>query len=118
MGTGNWRQYLVSSGVVDQKTLFEALNLQKTLTPSIGTIALEEDFLSVSEVLEILDLQEETKRLFGELAVDLGYLNESEIERLLELQNQRRPPIQEILGKMKKGDQTDLDMFFRKFNLC
>ncbi|HNR13552.1 MAG TPA: hypothetical protein PLG17_02385 [Thermodesulfobacteriota bacterium] len=117
MGKSALRHYLVANGMVDEQTMFEALNIQRKMTPSIGTIALEERVLSVSEVLEILDLQDDCSKLFGELAIDLGYLSEREIERLLEIQESRRPPIHQILLEMNRVDPDRLDSVVQKFPL-
>ena len=105
MSIHRFGQFLINHGIVDEDTVYEALNIQKQKTIPIGKIALAEKMLDVKQIFRILNDQLETPKLFGEIARELGYLNENDVQKLLTLQKLRRPRIGQILVEMNKIDQ-------------
>ncbi len=96
--------FLVDKGVVDEATLFDALNEQRARRIPIGKLATVERLLTVKQVMAVLREQAGTDRRFGRIAVDLGYLSEAGLFELLELQDRRCPRIGEIL--VERGHLT------------
>ncbi len=115
MNDKRFLQYLVNCGSLDDKVIFDAMNLQKKRRMAFGRVALEEKLLTVKQVLTILDEQIDTPKLFGEIAIDLGYLTEKDVLRILEIREERIPRIENILVEMGQISRNELDYLMEKY---
>jgi hypothetical protein len=111
-------QFLVDRDVVAPQTALQALDLQRDATPPIGRLALEEEVMTMKQVMTVLAEQADTGLRFGEQAVRMGYLETGELTRLLELQRVSRPGLSAILYDMgaltRRQLQTQRRAFLRE----
>lgn len=101
MGIKFFGQYLLEKGIITPKQLLEAVEYQKEINVSLGTLALEKGLLTSEQIRKIHDEQKRQDKKFGEIAVSLGYLTEEQLEGLLDLQKSQRLYLGEAL--VKKG---------------
>jgi hypothetical protein len=101
MGIKFFGQYLLEKGIISPKQLLEAVEYQKEINVSLGTLALEKGLLTSEQIKKIHDEQKRQDKKFGEIAVSLGYLTESQLEDLLNLQKSQRLYLGEAL--VRKG---------------
>lgn len=78
--------YLLEKKVVTQEQLREALKAMDKTRLKLGTMAIDEGFMTIPQVEEIHRSQMTNDSLFGELALEKGYLSEEQLEELLENQ--------------------------------
>jgi len=116
-------QYLIAQGIVDEKSVYDALNCQKARKQPIGKIALQEKMLTVKQVFAILNIKaeklnnkSEKPKLFGEIAIELGYLDARSVDDLLSIQRKSVTPIGEILIEMGKIDHPTLETMLKRYN--
>lgn len=107
--------YLRREKLLDEESLSNALERQRTETPQIGRLALEQRLLNMRQVFHILEKQTQTGKLFGEQAVDLGYIDDWHVSMLLQLQRESRPPISEGLLQMELCSSKELEQWREAF---
>ena len=110
-------EFLLQNQVIDEDALLGALDEQQRRKSFLGTLAVKEGLLKVSDVLRVVNAQLGDRRSFGAVAVGLGALDEDAIDRLLALQSSSVEPLGELL--VEKGSleaeklQEMLDEYFK-----
>lgn len=90
-------QYLLEKGKITPQQLLEAVEYQKEVNISVGTLAIEKGLLTSQQVEKINKEQYRTDRKFGEIAVDFGYLTSVKINEILDTQRSRKIYLGEAL---------------------
>lgn len=99
-------QHLVTEEIINEEQALLALEQQRHLTPPVGRLALEMNYLTMKQVFRVLQEQADSQMRFGEMAITLGYLDNAQLDELLDLQRQRRPGLCDVLfgmGLARKG---------------
>jgi len=94
-------QYLVSTGVVSDGSIAEAVQYQRAVNIPLGALALSKALLTERQVLHIHTQQRRTDKPFGEIAVQRGYLTRAQLDDLLKEQAEARILLGEAL--VQKG---------------
>ncbi len=115
MVNNRFGKFLVNNGVLDEKAVYDAMNMQMKKKVPIGQIAVKERVLTINQVFNILNKQADTPKLFGEIAIDMGYLVKDGVEKLLAFQREDMPGIEEILVMMKKIDKKTCTDMLEKY---
>jgi len=106
-------QYLLEKGRITSEQLVAALEQQKTVQATIGTLALERGLLTAEQIKQILSQQRKTGLRFGEQAVAMGSLTQAQVDEILqEQQASHRVLLGEVL--VMKGYLT-LEMLEKEF---
>lgn len=100
MGIKFFGQYLLEKGKITRESLLKAVELQKDINVSIGTIALEKGFLTPAQINKIHQEQYRTDKKFGEIAQDFGFLTAEQLQELLDAQMSRRLYLGEALVRI------------------
>jgi hypothetical protein len=94
--------YLKKKGLITAEELVAAIDYQHSRMPPIGQLAMEEGTLSARQVFKVLRCQSGIPHeRFGEVAVGMGMLRPAELQRLLMIQWERKPPLDEVLIKLR-----------------
>ncbi|MEC8050575.1 MAG: response regulator [Myxococcota bacterium] len=107
MAIDKFGDYLISIGKVQKTDVLQALEIQADSTVKVGTICLEEGFMTIRQVMDTLRNQADTERPFEDLAITLGYLTAQQLGHAYKIQSQRRPFFGEILvniGAIERGE--------------
>ncbi|MBX3437453.1 MAG: hypothetical protein KF861_08190 [Planctomycetaceae bacterium] len=84
--------------VITTAQFAEAVELQLSRRPSLGTLAVQRGMMTVDQVTAVSAQQsDEPDRAFGELAVDLGFLAREQLARLMFEQSDQAPSLGDIL---------------------
>lgn len=108
-------QYLLEKGKITREQLLEAVEHQKSINVSLGTVALEKGMLNPDQINKIHFEQRKTDKKFGELAVTLGLLTADQVDQILKAQMSRHVYLGEAL--VKKGFLTleQLDQALKQY---
>jgi hypothetical protein len=102
--------YLKNKGVITAEGLVAALEFQQGRMPPVGQLAMEEGVLSARQVFKILRCQSGLPHeRFGEVAVGMGMVTPAELQRLLMIQWERKPPLADVLVKLRILSQAQVD---------
>jgi hypothetical protein len=83
---------------------------QHNRMPPVGQLAMEEGVLSARQVFKVLRCQSGIPHeRFGEVAVGMGMMTPAELQRLLMIQWERKPPLPDVLVKLRILSQTQAD---------
>lgn len=102
-------QYLLEKGKITPPQLLEAVEYQKEVNVSVGTLAIEKGHLTSQQVEKINKEQYRTDRKFGEIAVEFGYLTSSQIDEILDMQRSRKIYLGEALVQKKFLSLAELE---------
>lgn len=97
-------QYLLEKGKITPQQLLEAVEYQKEVNVTVGTLAIEKGYLTSQQVEKINKEQMRTDKKFGEIAIDFGYLTQEKLDEILQMQKTRRMYLGEAL--VQKGFLT------------
>ena len=86
MYTQFFGNYLSKRGIITHEQLFHAMDLLSTAHVKIGTLAINEGYMTASEVENVIILQTHKDKRFGQLAMEEGYLTQEQLDDLLEKQ--------------------------------
>lgn len=114
MGIKFFGQYLLEKGLITPQQLLEAVDYQKEINVSLGTMALEKGLLNSEQIKKIHNEQKRQDKKFGEIAISMGYLTGEQLENLLDLQKTQRLYLGESL--VSKGFLT-LEQLEEQLNL-
>jgi len=89
--------YLTRKGLLKRNDIFRALDVQAESTVKIGTICLEEGYMTVRQVMNTLREHADSEKQFEDIAINLGFLTAQQLSHALKIQRQRRPFLGEIL---------------------
>ncbi len=103
MSTRFFGQFLLERGRINSQQLLGALELQKSISMPICTLALERGWLSATQIKDIREQQNRNKSHLEELVVQLGYLSQAQVDVLLQ--------IQEITHRVRLGEALVLKGF-------
>lgn len=81
-------QYLLNRELISREQLTIALNDQQSVHVKFGVIAVDEGFMTASQVEEVHEKQKQVDKRFGEIAIDFGYLTTNQVEALVANQKQ------------------------------
>lgn len=102
--------YLKKKGLITAEELVAAIEYQHSRMPPIGQLAMEEGVLSARQVFKILRCQSGIPHeRFGEVAVGMGMMKPAELQRLLMIQWERKPPLDEVLAKLRILSRAQLE---------
>jgi len=102
--------YLKKKGLITAEELVTAIDYQHSRMPPIGQLAMEEGVLSARQVFKILRCQSGIPHeRFGEVAVGMGMMKPAELQRLLMIQWERKPPLEEVLAKLRILSRPQLE---------
>ena len=112
-------KFLIDRGAATQEEVLRALDEQRKRRLPLGTVAVQEKFLTYQDVYTVLNAQADAPdKHFGELAVELGLLTPEALGTLLALQQERTPHVGEILVEMGVLDPQrlvlELNAFMRR----
>ena len=107
--------YLIEQGLVERTDVMEALEFQAKATAKVGTICLEERWMTVKQVMETLRHTADSERPFEDMAISLGFLTAHQLGHALRIQNERRPFFGEILVTHNILDRRQLFEQLAKF---
>lgn len=86
---GMFGQHLVSEGVISLDELQQAVDYKKQANKTFGQVAVEQGYLSASDLEEVLKEQLSYKRMStGEVAVFLGKLDDDEVAEIARAQQE------------------------------
>jgi hypothetical protein len=108
-------QFLLSNGLVDERSLAEATHRQAAINLPLGALALGKGLLSERQVLKIHTEQKRTDRRFGEIAVDLGFLTRGQLDLLLSEQKATHSLLGEVLVDMGALQREALDRALKTY---
>lgn len=94
-------KYLIDRGIITEKNLIDALEMQKKEGPSDEIISVDMKVLTNAEVHEIQTAQQDTGSSFLSIAHELGYVNDLQKQRILHEHHHRKPQIGDVLDKMR-----------------
>ena len=100
--------YLIEKGILQRDDVMKALEVQADSTVKIGTICLEERYMTVKQVMNTLRTGVDTARPFEDQAITLGYLTAQQLGHALKIQTQRRPFFGEVLVSLKLIERKSL----------
>ncbi|MEC9466858.1 MAG: response regulator [Myxococcota bacterium] len=100
MSNDRFGDYLMHKGMVRREEVILALEVQAESTVKVGTICLEERYMTAKQVMDTLRHQADNQRPFEDLAISLGYLTAQQLGTALKIQSQRRPFFGEVLVKL------------------
>ena len=100
--------YLIEKGILQRDDVLKALEVQADSTVKIGTICLEERYMTVKQVMNTLRTGVDTARPFEDQAITLGYLTAQQLGHALKIQTQRRPFFGEVLVSLKLIERKSL----------
>ncbi len=89
--------YLLNKKAVTPKQLKEALALQDKIHVKLGTLAIGAGYMSIEEVEDVHSRQLTTDQRFGEIALEQNYLTASELDALLNNQQPRHMSLGQAL---------------------
>jgi len=115
MGVKFFGQYLLEKGKITSEQLLEAVEHQKGINISIGTVALEKELLRPEQIEKVHREQYRTDKKFGEIAVDMGYLTPLQLDHLLKAQMSRRVFLGEALVQKKFLTLEELEEELRAY---
>ena len=107
-------EFLLEQRAVTPSQVLEALDIQRKLTPFMGTLAVREGAMTVAQVLDVLHALNRvgpTGIRFGEVAVERGHIDRETRDHLLALQRQTFEPLGELLvhtGALSREQMTEL----------
>lgn len=107
-------EFLLQQRAVTPGQVLDALDVQRKLTPFLGTLAVREGAMSVTQVLDVLHALNRIGPQgvhFGEIALERGYIDEETRDRLLALQRQTFEPLGELLvesGALQRAEMTEM----------
>jgi hypothetical protein len=102
--------YLKNKGVITAETLVAALEFQQNQMPPVGQLAMEEGILSARQIFKVLRCQSSIPHeRFGEVAVGMGMMTPADLQRLLMIQWERKPPLADVLVKLRILSQARVD---------
>jgi CheY-like chemotaxis protein len=107
--------YLIEKGILQRDDVMKALEYQAESTVKIGTICLEERYMTVKQVMDTLRTGVDTARPFEDQAITLGYLTAQQLGHALKIQTQRRPFFGEILVTLEFIERKQLFEELGKF---
>lgn len=108
-------QFLLSTGLVDERSLAEATRRQAAINLPLGALALGKGLLTEKQVLKIHTEQKRTDRRFGEIAVDLGFLTRGQLDLLLAEQKATHALLGEVLVDMGALEREALDRALKTY---
>ncbi|MBN1663222.1 MAG: chemotaxis protein CheX [Deltaproteobacteria bacterium] len=97
-------QYLLEKSKITPEQLLSAVEYQKEVNVSVGTLAIEKGYLTAQQVDKINREQLRTDNKFGEIAIDFGYLTQEKFNEILAMQITRKIFLGESL--VQKGYLT------------
>lgn len=100
--------YLIEKGILQREDVMKALEVQADSTVKIGTICLEERYMTVKQVMDTLRTGVDTARPFEDQAITLGYLTAQQLGHALKTQTQRRPFFGEVLVTLELIGRKEL----------
>lgn len=107
--------YLIEKGILQREDVMKALEVQAESTVKIGTICLEERYMTVKQVMDTLRTGVDSARPFEDQAITLGYLTAQQLGHALKTQTQRRPFFGEILVTLELIERKSLFEELAKF---
>jgi len=110
--------YLCENGVITSDRLAEAIRLQLSRRPPLGSLALRIGKLSIDETMTVLTAQTTDGEMsLGELAVERGFLSAEDLAMLVQMQAQHAPSLAEILIEIGAISQKELVEHLRQARL-
>ena len=102
--------YLKKKGVITAERVGRCARIPARRMVPIGQLAMEEGILSAREVFKILRCQSDLPHeYFGEVAVGMGMMTPAELQRLLVIQWERKPPLADVLVRLRILSQARVD---------
>lgn len=86
MFTQFFGQFLLNNDLISAEELNIVFQNIKSTRLRLGMIAIDEGFLTPSQVVDINNLQKKHDKRFGEIAVEFDYLTEKNLDRILNMQ--------------------------------
>lgn len=80
--------YLLNRDLITREQLADALEFQKSVHVKFGVIAVDEGYMTPTQVEEVHLKQKQVDKRFGEIAIELGYLSDEQVEALVSKQKQ------------------------------
>ncbi|MEJ2201287.1 MAG: hypothetical protein P8X63_09800 [Desulfuromonadaceae bacterium] len=108
-------QFLLEKGVVGQKALLQAIDLQETTNLKFGATALSMGLLTVEAFERIHDAQRVDDLKFGDMAVKLGILTEEQVKQVLTRQKNNHLYIGEALVRIGALNADELKQYLDEF---
>ena len=108
MSNDRFGDYLMHKGMVRREEVILALEVQAESTVKVGTICLEERYMTAKQVMDTLRHQADNQRPFEDLAISLGHLTAQQLGTALKIQSQRRPFFGEVLVKLSLLSRSQL----------
>jgi PAS domain S-box-containing protein len=116
MSEEHFGTFLVRQQVISEKTLLEALEIQRRHTLTVGQIALQTRLMQAEQVARVLEEQELRPGLrFLELAQELGYMTPQHMRHILDMRARLFPKIGDTLVAMRRLDETTRDRMLGRF---
>ena len=115
MGVKFFGQYLLEKGKITREQLLEAVEFQKGINLSLGTIALEKRLLNSEQIKKIHNEQKRVDKKFGEIAVEWGLITQEELNELLMEQKNTRIYFGESLVQKKLLTLEELEQELNEY---
>lgn len=95
--------------VITPEQFAEAVELQLSRRPSLGTLVLEHGLMTPDQVSAVSAAQaDELDRAFGELAVEMGYLTRQQLAHVVFEQAEQAPNLGDLLVEIGALTQEEL----------
>jgi len=108
-------QFLIDQGEVDASHVREALDLMEDANPTLGELAIQQDYMTQRDAVKVSAGQRREDLPFGDLAVKMGFLTSDQLVDVVRRQRAQRLPIGEALVRLGhiEGDRlgTLLDAY-------
>lgn len=107
--------YLVEQSILQPEQLVRVRELQASVTPKLGELAIHEGLMIDDQVSKVLKVQKRIKKNFGDLAIQMGFLSCEQVTVLLDLQHQRHITLFEIIWRENILPKTVLKKELEEF---
>ncbi len=108
-------QFLLERNVISEAQLTDAVRYQKSRSPKLGELAVQQGFLSPSQADEISLKQRIEDKLFGQIALELDYLTETQLEILVSIQKNSHIFLGEAFVELEVLSAEDLGYYLAEF---
>ena len=110
-------QFLLSRGHVTIEGLREALERQRATIVPVGTLAVENAYLTEDQVRTLGEAQRVLDKKLGEIAVERDWLTSAQLSELLESQAERRQMLGEVLVEVGQLSPEALETAIDEFEV-